>query len=60
MTQYPAWASMPPKQKFEFLYEWIANLDQAVKTLREDNQLLHERLRQAEAKAAGIASQPKP
>lgn len=60
MNKYPKWDEMPDFRKLEYLKEWNENLDRAVKTLREDNQALFERLRQAEAKLAGTPPKPMP
>jgi uncharacterized protein YmfQ (DUF2313 family) len=52
---YPAWKDMTAREKFEFLNEWCARLSVALEDQRAVSQSLQERLRQVEAKVAGIA-----
>jgi hypothetical protein len=48
MSNYPVWNEMTAAQKFEFLHEWLMNVEGAIKSLRADIRGLHERLQQAE------------
>jgi len=52
---YPAWKEMTPTQKFDFLHDWCERLSHAVEEQRAVAQSLHERLREVEAKVAGIS-----
>jgi hypothetical protein len=52
---YPVWKEMKPEEKFEFLHEWLMNIERAIKSLGAQTQGLHERLRLVEGKVEGIA-----
>jgi hypothetical protein len=56
IMSYPAWRDMTADQKFEFLHEWCGNLTRKVDQQEHTIQLLHERLRAAEAKMASQTS----
>jgi hypothetical protein len=56
MPNYPAWNQMTDAQKFEFLHEWLMNVEGAITRLGAQDQHLFERLRKVEAKAEEIAS----
>ncbi len=43
---YPGWNEMTDAQKFDFLHEWLMNVERAIKNLRADIRGLHERLPQ--------------
>jgi hypothetical protein len=52
---YPVWKEMKPEEKFEFLHEWLMNVERAIKSLGAQTQGLHERLRRVEGKVEEIA-----
>jgi hypothetical protein len=56
MANYPDWNAMTDAQKFEFLHEWLINVEGAIKRLGSQDQALFERLRRVEAKAEETAS----
>ena len=52
---YPIWNEMKPEEKFEFLHEWLINIESKIKSLSAQDQGLFERLRRVEAKVEEIA-----
>jgi uncharacterized protein YydD (DUF2326 family) len=49
MPSFPVWKEMTVEQKFEFLHEWLMNVEGRLKNVRADIQDLHERLQKVEA-----------
>jgi hypothetical protein len=47
-TNYPAWKDQTVEQKFDFLHEWLMNVEITVRDLRADTRGLGERLRAVE------------
>jgi hypothetical protein len=48
-TSYPVWKDQTVEQKFDFLHEWLMNVEGVVRDLREDMRGLGERLQAIEA-----------
>jgi hypothetical protein len=49
MARHRDWKDMTSEEKFEFLFEWCDGLNDSLQKARNEVQLLHGRLRKAEA-----------